>query len=302
MRYELTILLLGQYKPVALSQERFEAIKTAQKSLFVLLGIEEKLNVLMDNYEEFELELFSQNLHYMLFLDSNWTSFTTDLHTLNRRIANLLTSSRLYIDQVRHELSSLFGKDSNEFKQFSQACSQEYDGYAGYRVMEQLRNIMQHQTPPLHNLSRTNERVEHGEGYLPKSSTTVYISLSQLKTTAQIKTRVLADLEQAQTDDQVKIKPLVREYIDCINRLHRSVRTLLAPHFQNWHKVFQDAIIDLKQQFGNDITGAGILARDDSGAKVESHYLVEDAIKRIENLQQRNPCVARFKLRYISTE
>jgi hypothetical protein len=168
--------------------------------------------------------------------------------------------------------------------------------------MEELRNIMQHQGLPIQQLERTSERVERGESYLLKSSSTLSVNMSHLKETAQIKSRILKELEQVQIKGGVNIKPLVREYISCINRLHKSTRVMLVPHFQKWNATFEKAILALHAKFGKDITGGGVIARDENGKGVESLYLVDDIKKKFDVLQQRNSCIARHEIQYISTE
>ena len=64
---------------------------------------------------------------------------------------------RLVLDQAEHDLSSRFGKDSDQFSKFAAARSTAYDGSRGYRIIEALRNLVQHRKMPTLTLNRTEE-------------------------------------------------------------------------------------------------------------------------------------------------
>ena len=70
---------------------------------------------------------------------------------------------RLIFDQAEHDLSSRFGKNSDQLAKFRLARHAAYDGSQAYRVIEALRNLVQHQgMPPLY-LTRT-ERLDRATG------------------------------------------------------------------------------------------------------------------------------------------
>jgi hypothetical protein len=61
---------------------------------------------------------------------------------------------RLVLDQSEHDLSSRFGSDSEQFKAFGKARKEAYDSSRAYRVVEALRNLVQHRVMPSLNLKR----------------------------------------------------------------------------------------------------------------------------------------------------
>jgi len=67
----------------------------AKHQLIVFLGIEEKLDLLLENYAEYERCLFDLAFHRLLFQDLDWISAQGDRQLMNRRLANLLSAARL---------------------------------------------------------------------------------------------------------------------------------------------------------------------------------------------------------------
>jgi len=64
---------------------------------------------------------------------------------------------RLVLDQAEHDLSSRFGKSSDQLTKFRLARSTAYDSSSAYRVVEALRNLVQHREMPSLQLNRTEE-------------------------------------------------------------------------------------------------------------------------------------------------
>jgi hypothetical protein len=134
MRYAITRLILGCQQFIDITAEQYLETRTAKERLMIALSIEEKFNLVAENYAEFEQELQNLTLRQMLFPDYDWSSFVGGLQTINRRLANLLSACRLYIDQVKHDVDGLYGRESQQTEQLKRAFSAEYDGCLGYRV------------------------------------------------------------------------------------------------------------------------------------------------------------------------
>jgi hypothetical protein len=86
-----------------------------------------KFNLLLENYMEFEQELLNLTARQMVFTQSNWSSFNRDIQVINRRMANLLTACRLYVDQVSHDISLLYGSCSDHLQKLKKEFSKQYD-------------------------------------------------------------------------------------------------------------------------------------------------------------------------------
>ena len=151
MRYELNQRWTGGKGPVAISKEDFEAIREAKAGVVRMMLIEEKIDLLLDNYVEYEGELLQLALRSAVLEEYGWSDFRAAVQRFNRRLANLLTTCRLYLDQVRHDLSGF--NDPTLSEAFKTLKSAEYDGRLGYATLEALRNYYQHRGLPVSGLS-----------------------------------------------------------------------------------------------------------------------------------------------------
>jgi len=66
MKYLLKINALGQFPEIDLSEEHFKAIKNAKKALTNGLEMEEKYEILIENYLDFEKELLERSALLMV--------------------------------------------------------------------------------------------------------------------------------------------------------------------------------------------------------------------------------------------
>src|SRR5689334_1349030 len=112
MKYGVTKNHIGFKNFLEITSVEFEAAKNAKQNLIEVLGIEEKFNMILENFEEFERELLEISLRHMLFFNFSWSSFQKNSNTISRRLINLLTTCRLYFDQTPHNIKSIYGNDS----------------------------------------------------------------------------------------------------------------------------------------------------------------------------------------------
>src|SRR5947209_11875761 len=102
LRFTIETLVQDEQMPVAIDEARFAQIATAVENLASVLGIEEKLDLLMSNFAEYEAEILNMALQHMLHLRSDWSSFRRDRLTLNRRIVNFFLAAPLILDHLLH--------------------------------------------------------------------------------------------------------------------------------------------------------------------------------------------------------
>jgi len=143
--------VLGSKHFLPISEEVFKSVRDARARSIRAVEIEEKLDMVLQNYIEYEHELLQITLRNALFATGGWFEFRDIIHDINRRLANLLSTTRLYLDHLRHDAGPLFDAAGSDAKALSAITSEEYDGRLGYRVMEALRNYVQHRGLPLHS-------------------------------------------------------------------------------------------------------------------------------------------------------
>lgn len=138
-----TILEVIQNQSHEIADDCFLNMERDYTICLKLLWIEEKWNIVSDNFYEWEEEI--QN-NYDFLLDNHneckGAYGRKEIITLNRRLFNVLSSIRMYRDQVLNDLSDL---DKNLKEKFEEETHIQYDKTFSYQIMEFLRNYMQHQ-------------------------------------------------------------------------------------------------------------------------------------------------------------
>lgn len=193
--------------------------------------IEEKFNVFIDNYIELEKDVFSSYnaIKESQSNESNQKSLCiSTIKLLNRRLLNFLSSARMYLDQVEHDLSSVDKKESSNLKEeFKQNKNMEYDNCIGYQVMELLRDLSQHQCMPIDKIIAYIPMLEWKSDYMP---IIIEFDLKILKNYSTFKAKIkkkfkISNLLDYNTD-RLNITPYIREYFLSICNIHKKYRTM----------------------------------------------------------------------------
>lgn len=142
-RVQIMEELFGNREVHEITDDCFLNVKRSYFTCLKLLWIEEKWNIVSDNFYEWEEEIKNS---YDFFLhnhnENNVEYGKREIIRLNRRLFNVLSSIRMYRDQVLKDLSDL---DSELKKQFEKETHTQYDKTFSYQIMELIRNYMQHQ-------------------------------------------------------------------------------------------------------------------------------------------------------------
>jgi uncharacterized protein YjiS (DUF1127 family) len=142
------ILRRGSVDGIELSKGEYDAISRARMSVQAAVGVEQNFALLVDNYVEYERELLELASQLVVRPEASlkWREVQSQILRANRRLANLLSSARLYLDQLRSEIASLVppAEGTTAQEEVKRYTKTAYDDRFGYRVMEALRNVVQH--------------------------------------------------------------------------------------------------------------------------------------------------------------
>jgi hypothetical protein len=289
---------IGSKGCLDISPEQFSETKTAWRGLIQALGVEENFDILNENYFEFENELLGMTLRNMIFSDRDWLSSKSEIHLVDRRIINFLTTSRLYLDQMRHTVSSRFGDPSEEFTSFTTKLSDEYDSSLGYRAVEAMRNFVQHRGLAVFSLSLTASKHDM-KCQTSKRTIAPSLSVSHLKQEGGFKSAVLAELELL--GDSVNLKPLIRQAMEALGRIHAFVRQSWASDVAQWDKTIEGIMSAYSDRIDRGEFPLSVFAVDETGEK-ESVSIFADLIKRRRWLVDKNTTLPRYNSEIISSE
>jgi hypothetical protein len=300
MVYNLRISALGQGAGIELTESEYSAIVTAMRRIYIARDIEEKLDLLLENFFEYERDLLSLSLRSSLFppLDDQRIDLETQL--INRRVINLLSTARMYIDQVRHSIPKFL--PPNTSLDLDALFSAEYDNHLEYRVAESLRNYSQHRALPVHQVSwpsaweemdSENSRLRFG--LIPD------ISIEELEAEGGFKASVLKELK-ASGKSHFSLTLILRRYVESLATVHAQIRASIAEQTEKDHNVIQAAMERARKELRDNLVGLVVTKGADPGHVGEHRFVNERSWRRREFLVQKNSILKNLSRRYAAAE
>ncbi|MEQ1868746.1 MAG: hypothetical protein ABL961_01850 [Vicinamibacterales bacterium] len=285
-----------------MTEAEFDSIVRSRQGIAAALSIEEKFNVVLENFREYELELLSIAQSRLVFSQNDWSRIQDDIHTVNRRLMNLLSAIRLFLDHVDRELHELYGPQSIPAQVFSEERGKEYDGRLSFRTMEAIRNYTQHRSFPVHELSFLLSADTDGNNRHVRHTITPSLSVASLQADPKFKKSVAAELKPI--GKMVQITPMIREYVESIGRIHVKTRSLMAADVETWDATMEQAVGRGKAFFGDDLGIAlvRIEGQDEEETWTSTTDLFVDSIHRRRYLQGRSSHAEALARHYVSSK
>jgi hypothetical protein len=302
MIYGLSRYVIGSSAFVEISEEEYQKIKSAKVNSLEVLFIEEKFDVVIENYLELEISLLEITAGHMVLRNLSYAKFQNEINLVNRRLINILSSIRSYLDQTMHHLNNIFKKGSKTVKEIEEYKSHIYDQYVGYRVMEALRNYVQHKGFPIHSVIFNSKWVDSNSRDKMLFSLTPYIHPEKLEEDEKFKKVVLKELKFF--GDKIDIKPLMRDYIAALGNIHEKFRYLLKADVHAWTQTILGAISRFQEAYPNESSIAGLEAveRNDDGTYKQRVPIFKDFIEYRQQLERKNSALSTLGKRYVSSE
>jgi hypothetical protein len=220
------------------------------------LAIEEAWGYVVANYEEFESDMLASVLRVELYHGS--ADLTGIMHRLCRRLVNLLSVGRAYLDQMDRAVRDLYGDASDQSRRVRSSCSAEYDAKLGYRVCYHLRNHV-HRGFPVHGITSGGGWQKRPDGASVRTEyVTPRLSVSALSDDREFKPDVLRQLEDI--GERHDLKPLVRQFVESLSRIHGCARELLAADVAQAEVAVRSAIERYRAELGERESTIGLAA------------------------------------------
>jgi hypothetical protein len=221
---------------------------------------------------------------------------------VNRRLLNLLSACRGYVDQAPRHLNAIKalkeGPPPLTSADFKRCTSEQYDEYLGYRVMEALRNHTQHAGFPL---VATYDSAWEGEDDARKQrfTTKPYIDVAMLG--KGFKSCILKELKTQ--GKRIPIMPMVRQYIGSLGHVHEVMRKHLHPSVAEWETLVL-ATIERFREVDPDGKTIGLVAAKvaEDGTFEQQEALLSQPIEYRKSLEKRNHGLKTLAYRYVSSE
>ena len=279
--YVLTRPTLGAQPEIEIDATRHNALKAALEIQGVALEIEERFNLVMASYEEFEREILTITLAHMVRISPTWGGMFSDLLLLNRRVVNLLNTGKLYVDQVGHSVNKYSKQVGCTLEKVKEVFSEQSNKAPGYRIAPALRNHFQHRSLALLSISYPSsiETKTEAEGeYDPLWSFGLGLKLDMealRKDRGFRKAREeLESLQPAQKDPIL----LIRQYVEGLGHAQNQLRKLIELAVDKADAT-SDAALTEWQAAGHNTTGL-VAANSGDGSTAEERVIVTDNLKK----------------------
>lgn len=297
IKYGLARMVLGSSSFLEITEDQFIDLERFRDIITNVIYIEEKFDILLENAKELEMEIIDISVSDSLFNGKEHKDFHIERNTLNRRIANLLTSCRLYLDHIDHHLSDLRKIAKIDTDAVGKIKSEQYDEQFGYRFMEALRNHVQHRGLPIKNTIYHDEKkiVDNATKFFVSLS--IYISTEDLTNNNKIKKAIRKEV--AEYGEKLDIMPLARRYVDCIWNIHEKVRTIITRSEDEAKSAIKTHMDSFRLAFPDERSLAGLasVAKFANGTFEISVNLFEDFLEYSTHFRNKH----RFRKRIADT-
>ncbi len=172
--------------------------------------------------------------------------------------------------------------------------------------MEALRNYSQHRGSPIHSMIFSGEWLGNVNQESRRLLHTVIplINISDLAEDNKFKQSILDEMRLIGGKDGVEFRPLVRNYIEGIGKIHEILREAIHLDVEQWEGVVNDVINKYKNEFGLEasLAGLAIVAEDDDGHWIEKRTIFKELIEKRKALESKNRVFVNLNKRYTSNE
>jgi hypothetical protein len=296
-RYVLCRLAVGAPGQIDISEAEFLNLKNDVKALVEVAGAEEKFAAFIDNYFEFEQGLLQEALHSMIYNDYLLEDPVKPKNTVNRRLLNLLTTVKLYLDSYPQHAKSLLPVGDG-LEDLKEAPSRAYDRSLGYRVMEALRNYGQHESFPIHGWTVHHWWDESTEPSLHRASVNPILRIEELAASKKFKKAVVAELEGL--DKPIELKPFAREYIEQLGAVHEEFRKATSALVREATDRIEHAVSRFVTEFPGSRKPIVALPVDERGLRAgDPVYLSAVVMEHLPRLKRRIGLLANYSKRRV---
>jgi hypothetical protein len=297
MNYYLSRLSLGAPMGIALTPDEFESIKEAREGMLMLTAIEDKFDLVIENFVALEQSLLECSLRSSVHIHASHAEVMGIRQVFNRHLINFLSTAYLYTGQVRHDLSrSIF--DASLAKRFNVELSNQYDSCPAYRLMEALRNYAQHRSLPISGVA-VNCTAEHRDPFRLRVSTAANLDVDHLAADGHFKKKVLRELRQLGKKD-IDISPSIREYVHSLAVAHNWLRGETSQAGDQWKEVLDAALEKARHEYGGKAVALRIV--DEQGQVLQIMHLGEMLHERLYLLKLKNIGLERLDISYVASE
>lgn len=295
-RYIIKSAGLGNSSEIEIDSQIYDELKQSKACLIAQFQFEEKFDIILENYKDFESERFLISLDVELFSHKNAPYLYTRRRNLIRRIMNILTSIKLYLDVI-----SSIEKEKKYYDDLKKYISFLYDESFDYRLMEGIRNHVQHKGSPFTTLQHSR-RLDRKPGAFFRISTSVYLEVDELLNDKKIKAPLKKELLEIDRK-LIEINKSISTYIGCIYKIHSYWRELNIQQHNKSEKIYLKYLEQYRKlnKLDSDYIYLSV-SRYEADQIPEEHFEINDVLlENIEFLRNKNYGLDNLDMRFISS-
>lgn len=293
MKYLLRIDVLAHTPEIEITVEKYSEYEKARKILLNALAIEEKYEILIANYLDFERQLLDITTEYMVREHRDYPDFFEVRLGLNIRQVNLLTAARLYVDQLNQNVRACVPNVADAKEAVKEFFSKEYDRNFEYRFMEALRNYVQHRGIPVHWTQLAGRWTSPQDDGFLEYSMELASQRSYLEEDGEFNKKVLAEL-----DDKIDLKAATRCYVESISNVHESARDMISESVTSARELIESAHRQYATLYSGSLIGLSACIWSNNKQMASIPLLLDWDDIRIK-LQKRNRKLTNLRKRYV---
>jgi len=151
IKYFLCRVVEGSTSRLEITQQEYLEFLIARNQLDHVLDVDDKYDVTIQNYIEFETAIVQEAVRDLVESNRNLEKADRIRRLLARRLSNVLSSARLHVGTLRRHSREILTKDSGPLRKIENTLRECYDNSLNYRLIDALRNYAQHHALPTLN-------------------------------------------------------------------------------------------------------------------------------------------------------
>lgn len=296
MTYILRKAVLDLVPEIEISSADFSALKAARETLIEAFAIEEKYEIVISNYLTLEKRLLEIAATNAVRDTLSYGEFFETRSALNIGLVNLLTGTRLYLDQLPQHVAACVADNEGIGELVRKRCSEEYDKSFEYRFMEALRNHVQHRGIPIHSIQQNGGWTSFDEYRQMEFSIRILANKEILESDGKFKKSVLSEMGK-----EVNLLAAARKYVESLSALHQFVRDLIKDSVASARVVIEAAHAKYSQVYNDSLIGLSAMDVDESGEHLSVPLLLDWDDVRVQ-LQKRNQQLVNLSKHYVTSK
>lgn len=267
MKYFLRQRIIGNAAKLPLAPQEFLELKKAHFGLASAFSLEEAYDLLVSNYIELEQEVVSAAASEGIRREYGYGDFFGLRAVLNRRFVNLLSTCRSYMDQVPQILNNCTEDSESAKKEMKSFFSRKYDENFSYRLLEAMRNHVQHCGLAVHEVRIRFKSVSADASHFNEVSVEPYACRKNFELDSKFKKTVLAEMPE-----KISLLKSLREYMESIGEAHGVARILIEEQIKYYRNLVEIKISQYREINNGEIVGLAAIEADDGELNYVNSY------------------------------